>query len=162
MRTRLGQRAGVLVVLMAGLWALGTGGAWAGACPAARQPAKLTVAAMLPTPPEDHTTPYAELTKEMDRLGVVLTEPPKRLKIGLQTVERTPAEQRAFETKVGPATVEAGLRMMASPEYQQYAGKPHFQAIMLRAALLPARKMAAGEERLRDFRANPSAYTTPP
>jgi hypothetical protein len=36
----------------------------AGSCPAARQPANLTVTALLPPPPEDHTTSYHDLSKE--------------------------------------------------------------------------------------------------
>src|SRR5215475_948657 len=66
MPTRL-VRAGFLVLLMAGLWALGLGGAEAATCPAARRPVQLTVTALLPPPAEDHTTPYADLTKELDR-----------------------------------------------------------------------------------------------
>jgi len=36
----------------------------AGACPAARQPAKVSVTALLPPPPEDFTTSYHDLSKE--------------------------------------------------------------------------------------------------
>jgi hypothetical protein len=46
----------------------------AGSCPAARQPASVNVTALLPPPPEDHTTSYHDLSKENLRRKLKPTE----------------------------------------------------------------------------------------
>jgi hypothetical protein len=103
----------------------------------------------------------ARLLREMDRLDVHLGEPPKTMKIGQTAVQRTPAEQRAFETENGPKVVAAAIAMMESPTYQRYAGQPKVQAMLLHAALLQPEKQATGLERLQRYQASPSTFTNP-
>jgi hypothetical protein len=103
----------------------------------------------------------AQLLREMDRLHVTIMEPAKSMKIGQTTVQRTPAEQRAFETETGPKMLAAGLAMMASPTYAKYAGQPKVQAMLLHAALLSPSKEAVGLDKLQRYRADTSAFLPP-